>query len=414
MRKAIYWLVVVGCVFFATSQPQAATILNYEYDANGSMTSGDGKYIEYNDANQLVRVRHGDANGPVIAEYVYDFNGQRIKKVENGVTTYYVGKHFEQEVVGQEQTTASYYFANGERVAKKESGVLEYYHSDHLGGTNAVTDVSANIVERMNYFPFGEMREGGGAKYSYTGKERDTQTDWYYYEARFYSPELKHFTQADDITPDYDDPQDLNRFAYVRNGPINRIDPNGRDWVDSAVNFASNTKVGSWMGDQTLKMMGAGSVKNASPEVQVAFYGSLAEGLDHSYAVTKKTSGKAFGAVFSLFTEGPKGTISDIFDMSIILAEEFGTISKESSKNLGNINELYSLFGSYTDIKSLGKKYQMNRSGYLNLVKSLGGKKYSNYLKTINKYKLGDKYKVVNGTANSFSATKNVINNHEK
>jgi len=54
----------------------ATTSLSYQYDTNGNLISGDGKYYEYNDANQLAKVRHGDQNGPVIAEYVYDHTGQ--------------------------------------------------------------------------------------------------------------------------------------------------------------------------------------------------------------------------------------------------------------------------------------------------------------------------------------------------
>jgi len=87
--------------------------------ANGNLIQGDGKYYEYNDANQLIRVGHENAGGPILAEYFYDYTGQRIKKVENGVTTYYIGKHFEKQVDNTGQKNTSYYFANGERVAKK-------------------------------------------------------------------------------------------------------------------------------------------------------------------------------------------------------------------------------------------------------------------------------------------------------
>lgn len=206
----------------------AATTMTYDYDANGNLIRGEGKYFEYNDANQLVRVRQSDANGPVLAEYFYDYNGQRVKKIENGVATYYIGKHFEKRVAGENQTNTSYYFANGERVAKMDSaGTMTFFHSDHLGGTNAVTDATGSLVERTKYYPFGEVREGGSEKYSYTGKEKDKQTDWYYYEARYYNPQFKHFTQADTVEPNIYVPQDLNHYAYTRNNPLKYNDPSG-------------------------------------------------------------------------------------------------------------------------------------------------------------------------------------------
>ncbi|GFE60791.1 RHS repeat-associated core domain-containing protein [Geobacter sp. AOG2] len=234
--KRMFFHLFVSITFFTVSVAVAvaATTLNYEYDANGNLVRGEGKYYEYNDANQLVRVRHNDASGAVLAEYVYDYNGQRIKKVQNGVTTYYIGKHYETQITDESQTNTSYYFANGERVAKKDTtGKLSYYHSDHLGGTNAVTDASGGLVERTKYYPFGEIREGGSEKYSYTGKEKDKPTDWYYYETRYYNPQIKHFTQADTVAPNIYLPQELNRYSYVNNNPLKLIDPSGNKGIIS-------------------------------------------------------------------------------------------------------------------------------------------------------------------------------------
>jgi len=229
-RNIFFTLSLVFSVLLFASTVIATTSLTYQYDANGNLISGDGKYYEYNDANQLIRVRHGDQNGPVIAEYFYDYTGQRIKKIENGVTTYYIGKHFETQVDGESQTNTSYYFANGERVAKKDqSGNVYFYHLDHLVGTNVITDSDGSLIERIKYYPFGEIREGGNEKYSFTGKEKDKLTDFYYFEARYYNPEFKHFTQADIATPDLYTPQMLNRYAYVLNNPLKFVDPNGKN-----------------------------------------------------------------------------------------------------------------------------------------------------------------------------------------
>ncbi|MCP4711265.1 MAG: hypothetical protein GY869_21810, partial [Planctomycetes bacterium] len=86
--KKWFGLLILGALLSLYTPCALAAV--YTYDPNGNLTTGDNQYLEYNDANKLVRVRQGDASGPVIAEYIYDSDGQRIKKIENGVTTYYI------------------------------------------------------------------------------------------------------------------------------------------------------------------------------------------------------------------------------------------------------------------------------------------------------------------------------------
>ncbi|MDY7076034.1 MAG: RHS repeat-associated core domain-containing protein [Chloroflexota bacterium] len=47
------------------------------------------------------------------------------------------------------------------------------------------------------------------------------------YNARFYDAALGRFISADTIVPNAANPQDLNRYAYVRNSPLNYRDPSG-------------------------------------------------------------------------------------------------------------------------------------------------------------------------------------------
>ncbi|GAM11326.1 tRNA3(Ser)-specific nuclease WapA [Geobacter sp. OR-1] len=227
-RLVVYILLVM---FFMLPKQEAygedAVLLN-QYDANGSLVNGDGKFYQYNDANQLVKVCGDAACASTVAEYLYDHTGQRVKKIENGVTTYYLGKHYETQVKqGQAQNTR-YYFAGSDRVAKKDIVGTYFYHPDHLGGVSAVTDssVPVKVVNSTSYLPFGEVRQGGSENY-YTGKESDKASGLYNFEARYVSPELRHFTQADIAEPDFDDPQDLNRYAYVGNNPLSFVDDDG-------------------------------------------------------------------------------------------------------------------------------------------------------------------------------------------
>jgi RHS repeat-associated protein len=49
----------------------------------------------------------------------------------------------------------------------------------------------------------------------------------YDYGARFYDPALGRFLQPDASVPDPLSPQSLDRYSYVRNNPLGRIDPTG-------------------------------------------------------------------------------------------------------------------------------------------------------------------------------------------
>ena len=48
-----------------------------------------------------------------------------------------------------------------------------------------------------------------------------------YYHARYYDPRLGRFLSPDTLVPDPANPQDLNRYSYVRNNPVNATDPTG-------------------------------------------------------------------------------------------------------------------------------------------------------------------------------------------
>ena len=107
---------------------------------------------------------------------------------------------------------------------------LRFFHPDHLGSTTLVTDEQGNVIEQIAYAPYGQTvtRLGAsGAPPRFTGQRLDASTGLYYYQARYYDPQLGRFTQPDPIIRTLTDPQTLNRYAYVRNNPVNLVDPTG-------------------------------------------------------------------------------------------------------------------------------------------------------------------------------------------
>jgi hypothetical protein len=51
-----------------------------------------------------------------------------------------------------------------------------------------------------------------------------------FYNARWYDSYLNHFTQPDSIVPDPYNPQDWDRYSYVRNNPLRYTDPSGHKY----------------------------------------------------------------------------------------------------------------------------------------------------------------------------------------
>jgi len=216
-----------------------AESLELEYDANGNLIRKGNQIFVWDQENRLILI---EQEGKVLAEYVYDGDGNRIVKTEQGKTTKYVGDSF--EVSGDEVT--KYYFAGAARIAQRQpDGSLLFYHSDHLGGTNVITQASGEISAIYEYFPFGSIKTITGtleANKLYTGQEYNPETQIYDYKFRHQDPATFVFIKADNLVPDPTNPQDFNRYAYVGGNPINKNDPTGHASTGGSKSGGSKSK----------------------------------------------------------------------------------------------------------------------------------------------------------------------------
>lgn len=223
---------VFAIILFILAEISFASAYEYElkYDLNGNLIQ-DKKYsYEYNSFNQLEKIKTLD--GEVLEEYAYDENGNRILKRDytKNEIVYYSSHDFVRVVNSSGTYDTVYVYVNNELLARKDfNGKRYFYHPDHLGSTNLVTDENGNLVEVMEYYPYGEEISGESERFGYTGKELDT-SGLMYYGARYYSPAYGQFTQPDTIIQDIYDPQALNRYAYARNNPLKYTDPTGHIW----------------------------------------------------------------------------------------------------------------------------------------------------------------------------------------
>ncbi|MGI6251155.1 MAG: RHS repeat-associated core domain-containing protein, partial [Anaerolineaceae bacterium] len=114
------------------------------------------------------------------------------------------------------------------RIAMKKDGVVSCIYGDQLGSVSAVADAGGNLISKTLYHPWGTPRYSDGISptdYGYTGQMKEG--DIYFYNARWYDPQLGRFMQADTIVPTVQGTQGFDRYAYVNNSPMKYTDPSG-------------------------------------------------------------------------------------------------------------------------------------------------------------------------------------------
>ena len=104
-----------------------------------------------------------------------------------------------------------------------------YYHPDHLGSSSYITNLDGEVVQHIEYVPFGEVfieerNSIWNTPYLFNAKEFDEETGLYYYGARYYDPRLSLWMSTDKsaiIAPGY------SPYTFCKNNPNIMVDPNG-------------------------------------------------------------------------------------------------------------------------------------------------------------------------------------------
>lgn len=118
---------------------------------------------------------------------------------------------------------------------QNDDGYVYYYHSDHLGSASWITNHSGNAVQHLQYLPFGEPfvdqhPAGYQERYRFTGKERDEETGYGYFGARYMDHEL--MTMWLSVDPLADKYPSISPYAYCAWNPVKLVDPDGREIDD--------------------------------------------------------------------------------------------------------------------------------------------------------------------------------------
>ena len=130
---------------------------------------------------------------------------------------------------------------------------------DQLKSSSAFVTQGGVVTSRNYFFPFGGNR--GGTAFSelstkrFTGQYHEASLPGgeglSYYGARWYDAQLGRFVSPDSLIPDPNNPQDFNRFSYVRNNPLTWNDPSGHEpcpggsWSNCLPPSPKNTRLAS-------------------------------------------------------------------------------------------------------------------------------------------------------------------------
>jgi RHS repeat-associated protein len=224
------------------ANPHAVTTAgttNYTYDNAGNVTQAGNTYYSWDYANRL----SDTSNNGTTTGYIYNHAGQRVQQdVKIGTnatsTTKYFNRYFE---TSGATTTLYIYLPNGELLGTIEGNgnatSTFIVHTDHLGGTNVISDKEGNQAQLTNYYPYGSIRQnetaGFDEKRKAIGQYYDDATVLNYYNARYMESNRGQFMSEDPVfwgdpnRQNLTNPQSLNSYSYANDNPITYSDPLG-------------------------------------------------------------------------------------------------------------------------------------------------------------------------------------------
>ena len=242
----------------------------FSYDANGNTFNGLNRQYAWSAANLPVSVDVLTDGTPASAtlrhEFMYAPERERTREIVRTMSgtsigavqrTIYTAGSIEKEIDAVAGTTKiRTYLPQGLGFTEEDftgtaiaptsfaTPAERFFHKDNLGSPDVVTDASQAVLQRMAYDPWGRRRQSNGLEVGwqylnaqsatntldhkgYTGQEQLDDLSLVHLNGRVYDPMTGRFTSPDPTIPDPYDLQSLNRASYVRNSPMDRVDPTG-------------------------------------------------------------------------------------------------------------------------------------------------------------------------------------------
>ena len=197
------------------------------YDMDGNLLSNGAMTCTYDSANRLLT-----SGGHT---YTYNAEGVRIRNLcagEDAAYTYNTNSKLSQLLMKTVGTAVTKYVYGLGLIGEETDGDFKTYHFDSRGSTIAITDEDGNITDTFAYDTYGKMTSRTGTTpviFGYNGLY-GVVTDangLLYMRARYYSPAMRRFVNADVIPGNISKAVTLNRYAFADANPVLKVDPLG-------------------------------------------------------------------------------------------------------------------------------------------------------------------------------------------
>ena len=279
--------------------------LNYNPDAEcgyGKNVSGEIFMLEHSHNEDGSLTAEGELFGYIcsatgraydLTEYVNDTNREHTEVL----TAFNINTGFD---------TESYTYAGSSRLLRNNiwneardvnHDEMSYYLYDGQGSVTANTWYNGMVTDVYQYDPYGRMELGGEGHtdfYGYRAESYNPNTGLEYLRARYYNADKGRFFQEDTYLGDITDPLTLNRYAYVKNSPLNYADPGGH--VAEYLTGPQYNPDDGWQANH-YPLSQTGPEKTEFPieivsgtEAVKQFWGSVSEGLDHVMSQLKEAA----------------------------------------------------------------------------------------------------------------------------
>ncbi|MHB8504078.1 MAG: RHS repeat domain-containing protein, partial [Candidatus Acidiferrales bacterium] len=163
-----------------------------------------------------------------LGSFKYDPFGRRIYKSSSAGTSIYAFDFDDLIEETNASGTAVARYSQGqnldEPLAMLRSGTTSYYQADGVGSVTSLSSGAGALAETYAFDSFGKQTSSSGSltnPFQYTGREFDSETNLYFYRARYYDPTTGRFSKEDPVRYI----GGINFYRFVGNNPVIFTDP---------------------------------------------------------------------------------------------------------------------------------------------------------------------------------------------